>query len=409
PDGQLAGLDDIPATGGQVKVQVVGHGDVVGGTLGEADAATLAKQIGQVKAHLGEDAQVEKVTLVGCRTACGTDEQPSLKQQVQAELAKQGAEVGEVKGRDTYVNVDAEGHKHDTTVDDFDSLPKTEKGGRSIVKTQQTIDGHVFTKKSTSSFDLYSLDNEKNVLLITAHGAIASAPEGALPDLPPPLPPRPGRDPSSTISNSLESHMVGRTLDPTRASVMVPGDSHFTPSVPIIFYVGHNAKLASESDSTLRRITQGRAIGSEVYPPNRLQTDYLLSDVSGVSQSFAGIKMERKDFIKAVMLEAEYIRNDSDKNKSLLDLHMKNKDLVMVSVPDVLMVKGYARLSEVLSDEYVKSYKKVFCSFCRAVKGEGILNERQHANTEVEMSVGGGAEVEKKVIDNLQSINRAKK
>ncbi|WP_232437925.1 hypothetical protein, partial [Burkholderia ubonensis] len=48
--------------------------------------------------------------------------QPSLKQQVQTELAKQGTEVGEVKGRDAYVKVDANGHKHDTTADDPDKL-----------------------------------------------------------------------------------------------------------------------------------------------------------------------------------------------------------------------------------------------------------------------------------------------
>ncbi|MGC3030571.1 putative adhesin, partial [Burkholderia sp. DN3021] len=312
-----------------------------------------------------------------------------------------------VKGYDTYVKVDPQGHKQTTTGSDPQALPNPGKGGRSIVKTEQTIDGHVFTKKSTSSFDLYSLDNEKNVLLITAHGAINSAPEGALPDLPPSLPPRPGRDPSSTISNSLESHMVGRTLDPTRASVMVPGDSHFTPSVPITYYVDHNTSLVSESDSTLRLITQGRAIGSEVYPPNRLQTDYRLGDVSGHSKSFSGVEMERKDFIKAIMLEAEYMRRDVNNNKSLMDLHMKNKDLVMVSVPDVLMVKSDVRLSDILSDEYVKSYKKVFCSFCRTVRGGEIPKEDRRVNIKGEMS--GEAKIEKKVIDNLQSINRAKK
>ncbi|KWN83552.1 hypothetical protein WM25_03990 [Burkholderia ubonensis] len=121
PDGALDG--HIPATRGNVKVQVVGHGDVEGGKLGGADAPALARQIGQVKAQLGDAAAVEKVTLVGCQTACTTDAQPSLKQQVQAELAKQGAEVGEVTGRNTYVKVDAEGHKHDTTENDLDALP----------------------------------------------------------------------------------------------------------------------------------------------------------------------------------------------------------------------------------------------------------------------------------------------
>ncbi|MDR6504248.1 hypothetical protein J2785_007449, partial [Burkholderia ambifaria] len=123
PEGKLAGLDDIPATGGQVKVQVVGHGDPESGTLGDADAATLAKQLGQVKARLGEDAAVAKVALVGCQTACGTDEQPSLKQQVQAELATQGTAAGEVKGRETYVKVKHDGRKSDTHAGDSEALP----------------------------------------------------------------------------------------------------------------------------------------------------------------------------------------------------------------------------------------------------------------------------------------------
>nr|WP_232446541.1 C80 family cysteine peptidase [Burkholderia ubonensis] len=121
-DGNLIGLEQIPATGGQVKVQVVGHGDVEGGTLGGVDAPALARQVAQVKERLGEGTEVAKVTLVGCRTACGTDEQSSLKQQVQEALATQGTEVGEVKGRDTYVKVDANGNKHDTIAGDRETL-----------------------------------------------------------------------------------------------------------------------------------------------------------------------------------------------------------------------------------------------------------------------------------------------
>ncbi|MDR6504288.1 hypothetical protein J2785_007492, partial [Burkholderia ambifaria] len=122
PDGKLAGLDDIPATGGKVKVQVVGHGDPESGTLGGADAPELARQLGQVRARLGDDAAVEKVALVGCQTACGTDDGPSLKTQVQAELAKQGAEVGEVKGRRDYVKVDSDGRKVVATASDRKAL-----------------------------------------------------------------------------------------------------------------------------------------------------------------------------------------------------------------------------------------------------------------------------------------------
>ncbi|WP_244110179.1 C80 family cysteine peptidase, partial [Burkholderia ambifaria] len=123
PDGQLAGLDDIPATGGQVKVQVVGHGDVVGGTLGGADAPALARQLGQVRARLGDDAAVGKVALVGCQTACATEAgQPSLKQRVRTDLAQQGIEVGEVKGYDSNIKIDLEGRKQAAGTNDINQL-----------------------------------------------------------------------------------------------------------------------------------------------------------------------------------------------------------------------------------------------------------------------------------------------
>ncbi|WP_232487598.1 C80 family cysteine peptidase [Burkholderia ubonensis] len=115
PDGKLEGLDQIAATRGNVKVQVVGHGGAESGRLGGVDAPELAKQIGQVKARLGDDAAVDKVALVGCKTACLTEGgQPSLTTQVETELAKQGTVVGEVKGRTDYVKVDLNGRKLET-------------------------------------------------------------------------------------------------------------------------------------------------------------------------------------------------------------------------------------------------------------------------------------------------------
>ncbi|WP_157379815.1 C80 family cysteine peptidase [Burkholderia ubonensis] len=84
----------------------------------------------------GDGAMVEKVVLVGCRTACGTEDQPSLKQQVQAELAKQGTEVGEVKGRDDYVKVDQDGRKIVTTGSDPQASPKT---GHSVVDLEKQL------------------------------------------------------------------------------------------------------------------------------------------------------------------------------------------------------------------------------------------------------------------------------
>ncbi|OXJ21383.1 hypothetical protein CFB82_41550 [Burkholderia sp. HI2714] len=119
-----------------MKVQVVGHGDEEGGTLGDANARKLAQQIEQVKGRLGEEAEVSKVALVGCKTACGTEDQPSLKQQVQAALAKQGTEVGEVKGRDDYVKVEQNGNKNDTHATDPEALPKT---GYSVVDPEKQL------------------------------------------------------------------------------------------------------------------------------------------------------------------------------------------------------------------------------------------------------------------------------
>ncbi|WP_208450858.1 C80 family cysteine peptidase, partial [Burkholderia ambifaria] len=135
PDGKLAGLEQIAATGGKVKVQVVGHGDVEGGKLGGADAPTLARQTAQVKAQLGEDAKVEKVTLVGCQTGC-------VAAQVQEML---GTEVDKVTGRDGYVKVDQDGHKLDTVANDknalinLDKLDKAAKASRDYlpIRTNQ--------------------------------------------------------------------------------------------------------------------------------------------------------------------------------------------------------------------------------------------------------------------------------
>ncbi|MDR6504293.1 hypothetical protein J2785_007498, partial [Burkholderia ambifaria] len=124
----LIGLDQVPAGRGPVKVQMVGHSDVEGGKLDDADGPALARQIGQVKARLGDDAVVEKVALVGCQTACAPEAGQSLTAQVEAELAKQGTAVGQVKGRDTYVKVDQEGSKQDADTNDQQALPKRRLG-----------------------------------------------------------------------------------------------------------------------------------------------------------------------------------------------------------------------------------------------------------------------------------------
>ncbi|KVP50010.1 C80 family cysteine peptidase [Burkholderia ubonensis] len=126
--GKLQGLEQVPQGTGNVKVQVVGHGDVEGGKLGGVDASTVADHVKAVKTRLGEGTEVAKVTLVGCKTDCASKAgQPSLTQQVQTELAKQGTGVGELTGRNTYVRVDQEGHKHDAKAEDQGALPLSER------------------------------------------------------------------------------------------------------------------------------------------------------------------------------------------------------------------------------------------------------------------------------------------
>ncbi|WP_157652126.1 C80 family cysteine peptidase [Burkholderia ubonensis] len=158
--GNLIGLEQVPAGRGNVKMQVVGHGDVESGKLGGADAPTVARQIEQVKARLGEEAQVGKVALVGCQTACAPEAgQPSLTTRVQTELAKQGTGVGELTGRNTYVKVDREGHKQDATVDDLDALGKS-KGGRPVKISEEIVDQVIKNSKNERYLELAEMRNK---------------------------------------------------------------------------------------------------------------------------------------------------------------------------------------------------------------------------------------------------------
>ncbi|KVN49703.1 C80 family cysteine peptidase, partial [Burkholderia ubonensis] len=169
--GNLIGLEQLPAGRGKVKVQVVGHGDAAGGTLGDADAPALAKQIGQVQAQLGEAVAVEKVTLVGCKTACETEAgQPSLTAQVRTELAQHGTEVGEVTGRQDYVKVDPDGRKVAATASDRKALgndkdtlsePNISENGRQ--ENQVPMKAHYF-------WDGKNIPEEslRNILLFTS-------------------------------------------------------------------------------------------------------------------------------------------------------------------------------------------------------------------------------------------------
>ncbi|WP_256252959.1 C80 family cysteine peptidase, partial [Burkholderia ubonensis] len=162
--GNLIGLEQVPAGRGNVKVQVVGHGDVESGKLGGADAPTVARQIEQVKARLGEEAQVGKVALVGCQTACETDAgQPSLTERVQNELAKQGTGVGELTGRATYVKVDREGHKQDTTAKDSENLGRfdfVKKAINSIVRGNKVSPDRPMDAQLAEYIDVKKINGE---------------------------------------------------------------------------------------------------------------------------------------------------------------------------------------------------------------------------------------------------------
>ncbi|WP_157658465.1 glycohydrolase toxin TNT-related protein, partial [Burkholderia ubonensis] len=113
---QRGGLQQIPS--GPVKVQLVGHGDPESGKLGGADPDKQADHVQAVTERLDADPQNVKLAVVGCNTAC-------LTEPLKIELVQRGISVSKVKGRDTYVKVDAEGRKLDTTVNDLAALPKT--------------------------------------------------------------------------------------------------------------------------------------------------------------------------------------------------------------------------------------------------------------------------------------------
>ena len=68
----------------------------------------------------------------------------------------------------------------------------------------------------------------------------------------------------------------------------------FRANKSIAFYSRHGYNLESETDSTLRRITQARAIGSEAYIFNDSVVNYNLSDVSDHKGFFIDILQNKK-------------------------------------------------------------------------------------------------------------------
>lgn len=184
----------------------------------------------------------------------------------------------------------------------------------------------------------------------------------------------------------------------------MPSEHHFAPAAALTYFNDHDTTLASESDSTLRRILQARAIGRETYAPGRNQTDYDLGDVSSHQQSFAGRRMPRKDFIKAILLEAEFLREPLTANQILLGLNQANPFGVAVAVPDILMITGSIRLSQVLSDPLIKSYTRIFCSFCRRVHG-ATPRIRQHAENKTGIVSDATKDaIEQRVLQNLKEM-----
>lgn len=221
PNGELEGLDKLAPTDGKVKVQVVGHGDPESGKLGGADAQELAGQIKQVKAQLG-DADVSKVALVGCRTACGADEQPSLKAQVQAELVKQGTAVGEVKGRETYVKVEHDGRKSDTHAGDSEALPPPLLPPRLLVRARNSPP--LVPRRPAHSQPNAEVSGP---LVLQRGGEIDEPIHMSLAELkvrarnsPPPVPRRPAHSqPNAEVNGQLVPQRSGEIDEPTHMSL----------------------------------------------------------------------------------------------------------------------------------------------------------------------------------------------
>lgn len=100
---------------------MVGHADRL--KLGDLDA----RQIADVVQQLSNDGKtsVDKLTLVGCGTACVNDG-PSLVGEVSSLLKQRGASTA-VKGYETALKIDVHGHKQPTQTSDQSALGKNKK------------------------------------------------------------------------------------------------------------------------------------------------------------------------------------------------------------------------------------------------------------------------------------------
>lgn len=239
---------------------------------------------------------------------------------------------------------------------------------------------------------------KRNILLITAHGGYTPSPKlgGSLHSQ---NPQNNGslftrfvnhiRYPTKQLSQHIKPSYdaVNQNMN-NRISRIKRSKYTFYPHCATAFFVQHDEKLASKRDSTLRRIIQARAIAKELYPPNREIIDYNLSDVSDMKQKFGGIEMKRRDFIKAILMEAILLRKDPLVLETLYAMHSTWKDKVLIAVPDILMVTNSTSLKSILNDERNKHYTNVFCSFCRGSSSpessHSVGHDFEDENTKIE-------------------------
>jgi hypothetical protein len=126
-------LQGALAAGGNTKVAIVGHGasGKDGTRLGILDGRQITELLNKVSSE--STTQVDKVALVGCGTACSKDGN-SLVNEVRGLLQQQGANT-QVRGYETPVLVDPQGHVRPTKADTPDALangdPKQPKDSQS--------------------------------------------------------------------------------------------------------------------------------------------------------------------------------------------------------------------------------------------------------------------------------------
>ncbi|WGL58793.1 pentapeptide repeat-containing protein [Pigmentibacter sp. JX0631] len=148
----------------------------------------------------------------------------------------------------------------------------------------------------------------------------------------------------------------------------------FRADKKISFFSNHGYNLVSEGDSTLRRVTQARAIARETYFRDNYVVNYNLSDVSDHKGYYLDKYYDRKDFIKIIMFESYLysVRNVYERQKIFNRI---SPDLILSACPDILMVKASTNLLQVLLDPKNADYEKIFCSFCRG-SGSGSPSMR---------------------------------